>query len=84
MKYTIEICIPNIKHCPFWWHGNAIYEFETMQEVTEFIKKHIPNQDRYINFMIANDEKRARGSLGCTSWYQVRKGARLMTDYTAY
>lgn len=84
MNYTIEICIPNIKHAPFWWNGKPIYEFETMQEVTEFIKNHFPNEDRYINFMIENDKKTARGSLGCTSWYQVRKGARLMTDYTAF
>ena len=55
-----------------------------MEEVTAFIKKHFPKQDKYINFMVENDKNRARGSLGCTSWYQVRKGARLMTDYTAY
>ena len=81
MGYVIEMCIPNIKR---WWKGKALYQFETINEVTEFIKKNLPNQDRNIKFIIENDKTRARGNLANTSWYLVRKGARLMTDYTAF
>ena len=75
------MCIPNIKK---WWTGKAIYQFETITEVTDFIKNHIPNQDRHIDFIVTTDRTRARGNLFNSSWYLVRKGERLMTDYTAF
>lgn len=82
--YTLELSIPNIEHRPWWWGGKQIYKFNTMDEVIQFIKAHMPHQDRYINFMIENDKERNRGTLGCTSWYRLRKGEAMMTDYTSY
>lgn len=81
MKYTLEMCIPNIKS---WWNGAAIYTFDNIDAVISFIKNNIPNQDRNIKFILERDSKQARGSLAGTSWYSLRKGARLMTDYTSY
>ena len=83
MNYTIEMCVANIKHKE-WWNGAAIIEFETIQDVISFIRSHIPVKQRDIDFIIENDKNKSRGRLACTSWYSVRKGDPMMTEYTSF
>ena len=82
--YTLELCYGNIRHRPWWRGGKILWEFNEIDELLSFIRQNIPSQDKNISFIRENDSKCERGSLCCNSLYQVRKGKRLMTDYTAF
>ena len=84
MKYKLIMCVANIQHTSWWWNGKSVYKFETLDELLDFMIKHIPLKERDIDFIHKNDGKQDNGRLACTSWYDVEKGEPQMTEYTSF
>lgn len=84
MKYTLTMCVANIKHTSWWWYGKPTMKFETIEGLISFMRSHIPLRPRDMLFIIENDKKQEHGRLACTSWYEVRKGDPMMTEYTSF
>jgi len=92
MKYKLRMVVSNIRHKSWWWNGKSNYEFETLDELIDFMSEHIPLKEfsgcNYmksdINSIYENDKKYDNGRLACTSWYEVEKGEHQMTDYTSF
>ena len=92
MKYKLIMVVANIKHKSWWWNGRSSYQFETLDELLEFMNDHIPlgkfdglNYMRSdINSIYENDKRIDNGRLACTSWYEIEKGEHQMTDCTSF
>jgi hypothetical protein len=84
MKYKLVMVVANIKHTSWWWNGKSCYEFEVLEELLNFMSKHIPLKQRDVDFIRKNDENKKNGGLADTSWYRVEKGEHQMTDYTSF
>lgn len=82
--YRLEMVVANIKHQSWWWNGKPICEFDDIDELIDFMIKHIPMTNEDINFIYNNDKKQKNGRLACTSWYSVEKGEHQMTEYTSF
>lgn len=85
--YRLIMVIANIGHTSWyrnWQNKKAVYTFETIDELVDFMWKYIPMRDRDVEFIRNNDAKKRNGTLANTSWYQVKKGEDLMTEYTSY
>lgn len=83
-KYRLIMTIPNIKHKSWWWNGQPIYGFDTVDELLCFMKSKIPMCQRDIELIRNNDSLKENGRIACTSWYDVEKGEDQMTEYTSF
>lgn len=84
--YRLIMVVANIGHTSWyrsWQNKKAVYTFETIDELIDFMWKHIPMKDSDVNFIRNNDVKKQNGRLTCTSWYEVKKGEEQMTEYTS-
>jgi len=84
MKYKLIIVVANIKHKSWWWNGKSCYEFDVLDELIDFMIKHIPLTNKDIEFVRRNDKKQDDGKLASTSWYEIEKGEHKMTEYTSF
>lgn len=85
--YRLIMVVANISHTPWyrsWQNRKTVYAFETIDELIDFMREHIPMRDRDVAFIRSNDAKKKDGRLACTSWYEVKKGEDLMTEYTSF
>lgn len=90
--YKIIICVANIRHYN-WWKGKPFYQFDTLDEVIHCLEHIFPQnsiREWVIKRMIESDQERQKGikssngSIACTSWYEVIRGEKEMTEYTSY
>lgn len=82
--YKIIICTANISH-KSWWNGKPSYKFDSFAEVVRCLKEIFPpNSIREWEFarMAKCDAETENGRIACTSWYEIIKGERPMTEYT--
>lgn len=82
--YKLIMCTANIKHKDWWWDGKPAYQFITIEGLIDFMKVLIPVDKKDIESIRKNDKKKTCGRLACTSWYEVKKGEDLMTEYTSF
>lgn len=83
--YKIIVCTANLFH-KSWWKGKASYKFDTFQEVVRCLKEIFPPNsiaDWEFTRMAKSDAKTENGCIACTSWYEIIKGERPMTEYTS-
>ena len=84
MKYKLIMVVANISHKSWWWNGKSFYEFNTIDELINFMEENIPITQKAIDFIRKNDQSKNNGRLACTSWYEVEKGEHQMTEYTSF
>ena len=85
--YRLIMVVANIGHTSWyrsWQNKKTVYTFETIDELIDFMWKHIPMRDRDVDFIRNNDANQHNGRLACTSWYEVKKGEDQMTEYTSF
>lgn len=85
--YKLTMCVANIGHMPWyrnWNSRSAVYTFNDIEELVSFMWENIPMRDRDVGFIRENDINQKNGRLACTSWYEVVKGEREMTEYTSF
>lgn len=83
--YKIIVCTANLSH-KSWWNGKASYKFDTFQEVVRCLKEIFPPNsvaERELTRMAKSDAETENGCIACTSWYEIIKGERPMTEYTS-
>lgn len=68
--YKLKLCMANIRS---WWkYGEkSVYEFETFDELTEFMRKH--GLDSHFDLLKKFNAEKEYGCIACTSWYEVIK-----------
>ena len=85
--YRLIMAVANINHTSWyrsWQNRKTVYRFDSIDELIDFMWKHIPMKDRDVDFIRNNDAKYQHGRLACTSWYEVKKGEDQMTEYTSF
>lgn len=82
-RYQLNLCVSNIKHKPWWWHGCSFYCFESLELLLDFIKKRIPFTKKEEERIRKQDEIKGEGKLANNSWYEIVKGEP-MTAYTSF
>lgn len=83
-KYRLRMVVANIGHTSWWWKGKPFYEFDTVDELLAFMESRIPITQRETALIRKCDEKTQNGRIGCTSWYEIKKGEEQMTEYTSF
>lgn len=84
MMYKLIMVVNNIMHQCWWWNGKSFYEFETVENLIEFIKEKIPVRAREIERIYEEDKVKTNGNLANNSWFRVEKGKHQMTEYTSF
>lgn len=82
--YKLRMVVANISYKPWWWSGKPFYEFDTIDELMNFMVRKIPMDGNDVKLIYDNDKKQKNGRLACTSWYEVEKGEHKMTEYTSF
>lgn len=81
--YKLIMVIANIKHKTWWWNGKSVYSFDDLESLFRFMTSRIPGTAENIVTICARDNAITDGRLYCTSWYDVEKGDKQMTEYTS-
>lgn len=83
-KYRLRMVVANIRRCTWWWNGTSCYGFDTIDELLSFMESKIPMRQREIDLIRRSDYEKKNGRIGCTSWYEIKKGEDQMTEYTSF
>ncbi len=71
--YVLSISENNVKHLPWWWDGDSVSKFQTINQLVQFLQRHIPVSEKTIAEIYRTDAQIQYGVIFQNTWYKVEK-----------